>query len=216
MSVPGSIVEAQTEALLRRVAREQEMLSRRARDAAEEQARVIVLRAREEARARMRQAADEARLSIERALADRRAALDTAARQHEQGVLRGLMDSAWQALPAALAAVWQDAGCRRSWCEAACAVARRTLTGSGSIAIEVDARLAADAAAQAERCLREHGDEALEVRPVDGLGPGLRLRRGLACVDASVPGLLASRERVEAELLAELDALLEQHGRSPT
>ena len=39
---------------------------------------------------------------------------------------------------------------------------------------------------------------------------------GLACVDASVPGLLASRERVEAELLAELDVLLEQRGRSPT
>jgi hypothetical protein len=126
------------------------------------------------------------------------------------------MDSAWQALPAALVAVWQDADSRRRWCEAACAVARRTLTGSGGFAIEVDAALAADAAAQAERCLLEQGDAAVEVREVDGLGPGLRLRRGLACVDASVPGLLASRERVEAELLAELDVLLEQRGRSLT
>jgi len=216
MSAPESIVQAQMEALLRRVSREQETLSRRARDAAEEQSRTIVARAREEARARMRQAAGEARLSVERALADRRAALDTAARQHEQGVLRGLMDSAWQALPAALVAVWQDADSRRRWCEAACAVARRTLTGSGGFAIEVDAAQAADAAAQAERCLLEQGDDAVEVRQVAGLGPGLRLRRGLACVDASVPGLLASRERVEAELLAELDALLEQRGRSLT
>ena len=216
MSIPEGIVQAQMEALLRRVAREQEMLSRRSRDAAEEQSRGIVMRAREEARARTRQAAEEAHQSVERALADRRAALDTAARQHEQGVLRGLMDSAWQALPAALAAVWQDADSRRRWCEAACAVARRTLTGSGGFAIEVDTTLAADAAAQAERGLREQGDEAVEVREVDGLGPGLRLRRGLACVDASVPGLLASRERVEAELLAELDVLLEQRGRSPT
>jgi len=216
MSAPESIVQAQMEALLRRVAREQETLSRRARDAAEEQARTIVLRARDEARARMRQAAVEARLSVERALADRGAALETAARQREQGVLRGLMDSAWQALPAALTAVWQDADSRRNWCEAACAVARRTLTGSGGFTVEVDAVVAEDAAAQAERCLRAQGDEAVEVRSVDGLGPGLRLRRGLACVDASLPGLLASRERVEAELLAELDALLEQRGRSPT
>ena len=80
----------------------------------------------------------------------------------------------------------------------------------------MDAALATDAAAHAERCLLEQGDAAVAVRQVDGLGPGLRLRRGLACVDASVPGLLASRERVEAELLAELDALLEQRGRSPT
>jgi hypothetical protein len=35
-------------------------------------------------------------------------------------------------------------------------------------------------------------------------------------VDATVPGLLASRERVEAELLAELDALLEQRRRVTT
>ena len=54
------------------------------------------------------------------------------------------------------------------------------------------------------------------IREVKGLGPGLRIRRGLACVDATVPGLLASRERVEAELLAELDALLEQHRRVKT
>ena len=43
------------EALLRRVAREQEMLSRKARDAAAEQARGIIARAREEARVRTRQ-----------------------------------------------------------------------------------------------------------------------------------------------------------------
>jgi hypothetical protein len=30
----------------------------------------------------------------------------------------------------------------------------------------------------------------------------------MACVDATIPGLLASRERVEAELLAEVDAVL--------
>ena len=51
---------------------------------------------------------------------------------------------------------------------------------------------------------------------VANLGPGLRIRHGLACVDATAAGLLASRERIEAELLAELDALLEQHGRKLT
>jgi hypothetical protein len=215
MSVPESIVQAQMEALLRRVAREQEMLSRKARDAAEEQARGIVARAREEARARTRQASGEARQSVERALADRRAALETTARQREQSLLRKLMDEAWGRLPRELVAHWNDAAARRSWCDAACALARRIVMGAGSYTIELDAEAPADAADRARQALSADG-EAAKVARIAGLGPGLRIRRGLACVDATATGLLASRERIEAELLAELDALLEQQGRKLT
>ena len=215
MSIPEGIVQAQMEALLRRVAREQEMLSRRARDAAEEQARNIVARAREEARARTRQAAEEARQSVERAIADRRAALETTARQREQTLLRELMDGAWQTLPRELDTVWNNAAARRSWCDAACALARRIVMGSGEFTVELDPAAPADAAECAARALQESG-QAAAVRRVDGLGAGLRIRHGLACVDATTVGLLASRERIEAELLAELDALLEQQGRKLT
>jgi hypothetical protein len=215
MSAPESIVQAQMEALLRRVAREQEMLSRKARDAAGEQARGIVARARDEARARMRQAAEEARQSLERALADRRAALETAARQREQSLLRTLMDDAWATLPRALAANWQDAAQRVAWCGAACALARRIVIGDGPFTIELDADAPADAADRARQALA-NDDAGPDVTRIAGLGPGLRIRRGLACVDATAAGLLASRERIEAELLAELDALLEQHGRKLT
>jgi len=215
MSAPESIVQAQMEALLRRVAREQEMLSRKARDAAAEQARGIIDRARDEARARMRQASEEARQSLDRALTDRRAALETAARQREQSLLRKLMDDAWATLPRELAANWEDATRRRAWCDAACALARRIVMGGGAFRIEIDA----DAPADAEDCAREsltNGAEGPTVTRVAGLGPGLRIRHGLACVDATTTGLLASRERIEAELLAELDALLERQGRKLT
>lgn len=215
MSAPDSIVQAQMEALLRRVAREQEMLSRKARDAAEEQARGFVARAREEARSRARQASDEAHQSVERALADRRAALETAARQREQSLLRKLMDEAWATLPRELEAHWQDAAARRSWCNTACALARRIVLGDGTFTIELDAQAPADAAATAQQAFADGGAGAA-VTHVTGLGPGLRIRHGLACVDATTAGLLASRERIEAELLAELDALLEQHGRKLT
>lgn len=215
MSAPESIVQAQMEALLRRVAREQEMLSRKARDAAEEQARSIVARARDEARARTRQASDEARQSVERALADRRAALETAARQREQSLLRKLMDEAWTSLPRELEADWRDAAARRAWCDAACALARRIMMGSGAFTIELDADAPEDAAERARQALANDGEAAAVTRTA-GLGPGLRIRHGLACVDATTTGLLASRERIEAELLAELDALLEQHGRKLT
>jgi hypothetical protein len=213
MSVPGGIVQVQMESLLRRVAREQEMLTRRARDAAEDQARSIVARAREEARARTRQAAADARLSVERALADRRAALDTEARRREQALLRGLMDSAWEALPAALADAWRNPAARREWCESACLLAGRTLIGAGPFQVELDHDAPEDAAHFALAELPLADGRAPELQRIAGLGPGLRVRREIACVDATIPGLLASRERVEAELLAELGALLEQQGR---
>ncbi len=212
MSAPESIVQAQTEALLRRVAREQESLCRKAVDAAQEQARGIVGRALEEARARMRLALEEARSAVAQSVTDRRAALETAARQREQSVLRGLMDRGWEQLPGILDAAWRDAAIRARWCEAACAVARRTLLGDDGFTVEVDAAAAPDVIASVEQGLG--GSSAgITTRAQAGLGAGLRIVHGLASVDATVPGLLASRERVEAELLAEVGTLIEAHGR---
>ncbi len=210
MSMPDSIVQAQTEALLRRVAREQEMRCRRARDAAEDQARGIVKRAWEEARARLRQAVEEERRAIDKALADRRAALETVERQREQAVLRELMDEAWRDLPAALEAVWRDADGRRDWCASACALVATTLKQTQGFTVELDVQAPRSLGEFVEHELREAGATAVHVERAPGLGDGLRIRSGRACVDATIPGLLASRERVESELLAELERLTEQ------
>jgi hypothetical protein len=210
MSVTDSIVQVQAEALLRRVAREREMRCRRARDAAQEQARSIVSRAWEEARTRLRQAVEEERRSIDKALADRRAALETVERQRDQAVLRKLMDEAWRELPAALEAAWQRADGRRDWCAAACALAVQALHHERGFTVEVDPAAPGDAAAIVEQGLRQSTGVPIEQRRVASLGAGLRIRSGRACVDATVPGLLASRERIEAELLAELERLTEQ------
>lgn len=212
MSTPATIVEAQMEALLRRVAREQESQCRRAREAAEEQARGIVVRAWEEARARIRQAVQEERRGIEHSLSDRRASLETAARQREQAVLRGLIDDAWRALPKVLAASWEETSTRREWCEAACELALRMLTPGSAFVADVDAGAPAEVAETITRGLAAAGAPPVEVRRVQGLGAGLRIRGGLACVDATVPGLLASREHIESELLAELGRRLEEQG----
>jgi hypothetical protein len=205
MNAPVTLVEAQTDALLRRLAREQESASRRVLDAAAAQARTLIERTRVEARARMRLALDEARQLVERGVAERNAALATAARQREQAALREWLDQAWQVLPSALVAAWDDPARRRAWCEAACAVARRTLLEDGAYVVEAEPaglEVALDVARE-----RLAASE-LASTAMAGLGPGLRLRRGLATVDATLAGLLASRERIEAEMLAELDALL--------
>lgn len=207
MSTPQSIVEAQTDALLRRVAREQETRSRHARESAEEQARVILERAWAEARARLRQAVLEERRSIEQTLADRRAALETAERQRSQSALRAALDEAWQALPAALAAEWSRVDARRRWCRAACSSAASVLDPTRGCRLEIDADADAGIEEVALAALSSWSGEPPVVERIAGLGPGLRIRCGRACLDATVPGLLASRERVESELLAEMERL---------
>lgn len=209
MSAPDTIVQAQTDALLRRLSRDQESQCRRTREAAEEQARSIVARAWEEARARLRQAVDEERRAIDKALADRKAALETVQRHGQQAVLRELMDAAWIELPAVLEAGWKDDERRRRWCAAACDIAASSLHGGTRFLIEMDATTPQHDVDRACAALRERVGDDVEVRAVPSLGAGLRIRSGRACVDATVPGLLASRERVESELLAELERLAE-------
>jgi len=210
MSTPESIVQAQTEALLRRVAREQESRCRRARDAAQEQASSIVARAWEEARTRLRQAVDEERRAFEKALGDRRAALETVARQREQAVLRELMDDTWRDLPGTLASSWQRNDARQEWCAAACAVAVRALQADQGYTVEIDAAVPDDARKAVDQALRRPSGPEVRFKEVPSLGAGLRIHAGRACVDATVGGLLASRERIESELLAELERLTER------
>jgi hypothetical protein len=210
VSTPESIVQAQTEALLRRVAREQESRCRRARDAAQEQASSIVARAWEEARTRLRQAVEEERRAVDKALADRRAALETVARQREQAVLRELMDDAWRDLPATLVSSWQSDDTRREWCAAACAVAVRALQADQGYTVEIDAAVTDDVRTIVGHALQHSSTPEVRFREVPSLGAGLRIHAGRACVDATVGGLLASRERIESELLAELERLTER------
>jgi hypothetical protein len=210
MSTPEGIVQAQTEALLRRVAREQESRCRRALDAAQDQARSIVARAWEEARTRLRQAVDEERRAVEKALGDRRAALETVARQRDQAVLRELMDEAWRDLPGTLVSSWQHDDARREWCAAACAVAVRALQADQGYTVEIDATVPDDVCRIVGEALQHLPGPEVRFREVPSLGAGLRIHAGRACVDATVGGLLASRERIESELLAELERLTEQ------
>lgn len=207
MNAPQSIVEAQTDALLRRVAREQETRCRHARESADEQARTLVKRTWEEARARLRQAVLEERRSVEQTLADRRAAHDTAARRRSQSSMRAVLDEAWRSLPATLGSVWLREQARERWCRAACSAAVAALDPAHGCALEIDGDAGADVEAVALAALGAWTGSHVEVRRMTGLGPGLRIRCGRACVDATVPGLLASRERIESELLAEMERL---------
>lgn len=201
--VGGSVLDAQTTALLRRLAREQEMRTRRTRDDAATQAADIVRRARSEARARVHQAVLETRRADETTLAQRRAALDTQARRSRQAMLRELLERAWAALPEALRARWQDDRGREQWCRAACSAAQRSLRHLDRLQVELDPQWQAGLGPLLRHSFGS--DATVTVTGVAGLGAGLRIRAGDACLDATVAGLLAARSRITAELLAEFE-----------
>jgi hypothetical protein len=203
-----TILDTQTLALLRRLAREQEMRTRRAREEAAEQARDIVRRARTEARTRVHQAVLETRREQDLAVARRRAAIETRERRTRQAMLRRLLDDAWRRLPAALQTRWADAASRMAWCRSACAQARRSLLRTERIVVDLDPRWRDELLEVVEHCFAERQSGTLEVVAVAEVGPGLRVRGGKACIDATIDGLVAARERIAAELLAEIDLQL--------
>ena len=202
MNPPDSVLEAQTLALLRRLAREQDARCHGIVDGAATQAAAIVRNARAEARARVRQAAAEMRREQERALVQHRAALDTGVRQRQQAALGDWLEHAWRALPAALQARWEQPSARAQWCAAALHAALRDLLGKDALQVEVDAGWVAEVAPLLTQACP--ADRSASVVPQPGLGAGLRIRAGHASVDATIAGLLAPRDRIAAELLAEL------------
>ncbi len=208
MNSPSPIVRAQAEALLRRVAADRDARVQETRRNGEQSAHELLVRARRDARTRVQAAIAEERQLHARALADRRAALDTEDRQRVQALLGDLVATAWSRMPAALAARWADADGAREWCLAAGRQARAVLPQDADVVVEVDATSDATRQALVLASLDRAGLGAERVSPVPGLGAGLRLRAGAACVDATVAGLLAARDQVEAALLVDIEAQL--------
>ena len=205
MSAAQTVLDAQTEALLQRLAHEKESRCRRTLDDAREQAQSIVARAYQDARVRLRQAVAEERKGLREAVAARRAEIETKSLKRRQAAMTVALDRAWSQLEDALASRWQDATARMQWVDAAARIASATLLEPDELLIELDDSLGEPAAAQVADRLAAQGLPRAATQRIAGLGPGLRILAGPVRIDASLEGLLRSRSRIEAELLAELE-----------
>ena len=212
MTPPQGILEAQAEAMLRRLAREQEIRSRALLDHASEQADDVVSRAWREARTRIREAVAEERKSVEQALAARQAEIESSVLKKEQLAVRHVLDLAWVKLREKLEQRWEQQAARERWCRSACALALDSVLAEYSLVIEFDPDVSSDEGETARAYLSDIGSGQVETRACPGIGPGLRIRAGRACIDATIDGLLAARESVEADLLAEFDRQLGDGG----
>jgi vacuolar-type H+-ATPase subunit E/Vma4 len=200
--IPKSTLDSQSEALLQRVTEDRERRCAVLRAAAESQAAKIVSSAHAEARSTVHNAVLQERARMDLGMRQARARADIEARRRERQKSRELLEQMWTVIAEVLERRWREPASRRAWIDAAMDQAATLLAGR-AWRIEGGSDLTQEE--RGELTDRAHGrgagtvDWSLEpVVPV-----GLKIRSDSVCVDATVPGLLARRDAIEAAFLAE-------------
>ena len=204
MSEPGSVLDAQVNALEELVESTRAERCRQLMEDAKRGARETVKRAHRENRARMRAAIEEQRKRMEETLASTRARLATRARQQRQQVDKEHLASAWSRLGENLLDRWQDANCRNRWILGLVEQALAHLPGEPWKVEHPRDFDPSELSSMNERITEHCGGEPADFAVAENIRAGLRIVVDGACVDGTLEGLLIDRNRIEAELLAAL------------
>ncbi len=207
---PGSILDAQVEALLLRVAADRDRRCAELQASTALQARELERSARKEALANVREAIKRERRHAEQTLRQAQAGASLQVRQRAQQATRLLLTSMWAAIVGVLDARWADAARRKSWLQAAVRQAQGLLSertwriehGEGWTEDERTALAKLSAAGEDRGPARE-----VELVCDPTVRAGIRIRTSGACLDATAAGLLVSRAQIESEFLAQYLAL---------
>jgi len=174
----------------------------RLRAEAEKEAAGLLLEARREARRRVRRAAQRERERSAVRIRTAQAELDTRRREHQQRLGWALLEVALGKLEQALLERWGQADTRRLWIKV---TLERALTRLPSGPWVVRHPLGWP---EAERIAFNHAlasnsqDQGVDFKADEAVRAGLIVSSGRTSLDASVQGLFADREAIEAELLA--------------
>jgi len=203
--VPGSVLDAQVEAMLERVSQDRERRAAEIRARADKEKLEIVRGARAEARENLKRAVARERARMAQGLRQAEARAELESRRREQLETRTLLEHMWEDVAAVLELRWGNDAQRGEWIAAALAEAGQLLPGR-SWRIEHAAGVSAEDRQRSESRALAGGARAIEWQ-IDGeLRAGLKVHSPGACLDASVAGLLARREEVEAAFLSEYRA----------
>ena len=209
-SAPASVLDAQVDALLLRVATDRDRRCTELRASTEGQARDLLRSARKEALANVREAITRERKHAEQALRQAQASAALEVRQRAQQATRVLLQTMWATIIGVLEARWADAAGRRSWLQEAVRQGQALLS-ERTWRIEHGAGWSEDERGALKK-LAAAGDERGAAREVElacdpAVRAGIKIRTPGACLDATVTGLLASRAQIESEFLAQYLAL---------
>lgn len=204
--VPRSVLDAQIEAMLERVNEHRERRAGEIRTKAAAQSLEILRSARTEARESLHRAVARERARMAQSLRQAEARAELESRRRAQLETRTLLKHMWEKVAAVLESRWRNDAERSEWIQAAVGEAAQLLAGQ-SWRIEHAAGVSAEDRRGGERRALTLGARAVEWQLDAQLAAGLRVRSPGACLDATVAGLLARREEVEAAFLSEYRAL---------
>ena len=202
---PLSVLDAQVEAMLERVTRHRERRVAEIRTRTDTQQLEIVRSARTEARDSLHRAVARERARMAQGLRQAEARAELESRRRAQLETRTLLAHMWENVAAVLERRWRSDTLRSEWIAAAIAEAGQLLAGQ-SWRIEYAAGVSAEERRGGESRALGGGARAIEWQLDEKLRAGLRVRSPGACLDATVAGLLARREEIEAAFLSEYRA----------
>jgi len=217
MSTPilKSVLDTQAEALLQQVTDDRERRCAALRAAAESQAKQIVRAARAEARNNVHKAVAQERARMDLGMRQATARADIEASRRERQKSQELLQQMWAGIADVLARRWRGPAERRVWIDAAIVQAGALLAGRAWL-IEGGSDWTEQERGDLTERARKQGAATVEWSPHAAAPAGLKIRAGSVCVDATVPGLLARRDAIEAAFLAEYLPVLAANEEKPT
>lgn len=214
---PASVLDAQVEALLQRVAADLDRHCAQLRESAERQARELLRSARKDALANVHGAVSRERRHAEQALRQAEASAALEVRQRAQQATLALLQAMWAAIFGVFEARWADAARRKSWLQSAVHQACALLS-EHTWRIEHGPDWSEDERAALARLAAGEGQHnprrEIELVCDPMLRAGIRIKTPGVCLDATAQGLLASRAQIESEFLAQYLALSSAPGKS--
>jgi hypothetical protein len=211
VSSPENSADTRIRHLLQVVERHREQRCNELLEQARSQARQVLRQAHTEARARVHQDILEVREQYRQKISFAQARQLTRARQRRQKADRELLMTIMEPLRVALLRRWRRYETRQLWIRALVQQASVTLVSTHwSIEHPADWPLQERTALEVQ--LNREVQSALRFEAHPSIPAGLRICAGGACVDGTVEGLLRDRTRIEALLLASINARRQDAG----
>ena len=194
-------VEERELALLRLVEEQRDETCRRILAEAEQSARDLLRRTHRKERAHLHRRVLEERERIQARLQAVEAERVTRERVEQARSSAGILGQAWPLLQVGLQRRWETTEGRRRWVERCLREALGSLPAGAWTLRHAPGWPAAEQQAAKEQLAKALGVEP-QLRSDPAIEAGLVIDSGGACLDGSLRGLLADRQRLEARLLA--------------
>jgi hypothetical protein len=198
------------EHLLGIITENRELQCAKVRETADKQAADIIRQAHSSARERMHRHVLKLREKYLHRVSAVTAGNQTLLRQQQQAADRALLDLAWPLLAETLYKLWRDPEIRQQWHAGALKMAASAFVDQ-SWRIEHPPDFSNEDKEKLKQVLATYTGHKAELQVCDDIIAGIRIIAQRTIVDATVPGLLRQRSKIEGALIARIKQGISGH-----